>query len=62
MAIGCNKKSIIGSPLEQPVLLQLEKRKKRFSKKVRDNEDIQYLNANSIWIRLMSSVDKLPFQ
>ena len=59
MAIGWNKKSIIGSPLEQPVLLQLEKRKKRFSKKVRDNEDIQYLNANSIWIRLMSSVDTL---
>ena len=59
MALGWNKKSLIGSPLEQPVLQQLEKRKKRFSKKVRDNEDIQYLNANSIWIRLMSSVDTL---
>jgi lysozyme len=59
MAIGWNKKSYLGSPLDQPVLLQLEKRKKRFTKKVRDNEDIQYLNANSIWIRLMSSVDTL---
>lgn len=59
MAIGWNKKSIIGSPIEQPVLQQLQKRKNIFAKKLRDDDDIRYLNANSIWIRLMSSVDTL---
>ena len=57
MAIGWNKNSIVGSPLDQEVLAQLERRRKVYSKKIRSNEDTQFLNANSIWIRMMSSVD-----
>lgn len=50
-------KSIVGSPFDEKVVEQIKVRESIFSSTVRDNDKLLYLNANSIWIRLSSSID-----
>lgn len=50
-------KSIVGSPFDEKVQQQIKVRESIFSSTVRDNDKLLYLNANSIWIRLSSSID-----
>lgn len=58
MSINFSDSSIIGGPIDQEVLGQLNRRKKIYSKKSsRTSDEVGYLHANGVWIRMMSSVD-----
>jgi hypothetical protein len=58
MAAGYNASSIIGGPLDQDVLKQLEQRESLYTKRTgRDTDDLLYLNSKTGWVKLSSSVN-----
>lgn len=58
MAIGYNASSIIGGPLDQDVLKQLEKRQELYTTRTgRNNTQLLYLNSKTGWVKLSSSVN-----
>ena len=58
MAIGYNASSIIGGPLDQDVLKQLEKREELYTTRTgRSNTQLLYLNSKTGWVKLSSSVN-----
>jgi len=58
MAAGYNASSIIGGPLDQDVLKQLEQREALYTKRSgRDTDDLLYLNSKTGWVKLSSSVN-----
>lgn len=59
MGLNYNNSSIVGGPIDQAVLKQLEKRRARYSSNDRTNDDIAYTNANGVYVRLMSTVDEI---
>ena len=58
MAAGYNASSIIGGPLDQDVLKQLEQRESLYTKRTgRDTDQLLYLNSKTGWVKLSSSVN-----
>ena len=50
MAAGYNASSIIGGPLDQDVLKQLEQRESLYTKRTgRDTDQLLYLNSKTGW-------------
>lgn len=59
MSLSYSNTSVIGGPLSQTVLKQLEARKNIVSKiGGRGDRDVLYLNSNTGWVRLTSSIDE----
>ena len=57
MGLNYNNSSIIGGPIDQAVLKQLEKRRERYTTNNKTSDDIAYTHANGVYVRLMSTVD-----
>lgn len=58
MSISFKKEGVIGGPLDDEVVKQLNIRKEVISKRTqRSSEDIQYLNSNTGWVKVTSAVD-----
>ena len=60
MSLGYKPSSIIGGPLDDTVIDQLSVRKEIVSKQAgRTDQDILFLNSNTGWVKMTSSVDVL---
>lgn len=60
MAVGYNASSIIGGPLDQDVLNQLQGRQELYKKETpREPKELLYLNSKTGWVKLSSSVNIL---
>ena len=60
MSLGYSSSSIIGGPLDQSVLDQIEARRKVLAKRNgRTTDNLLYLNSATGWVRLSSSIDTL---
>ena len=58
MSLSFRKNGVIGGPLDEGVVAQLNARKKVVSKRTdRSPEDIQYLNGTTAWVKVTSAVD-----
>lgn len=62
MGLNYNSSSIIGSGIDQEVLQQLERRRKVFASHHKTSDEVGYTQANSVFVRLMSTVNEVdPF-
>ena len=58
MAVGYKASSIIGGPLDQDVLDQLQQRQNLYTKRSgRTSDELVYLNSKTGWVKLSSSVN-----
>ena len=48
---------VIGGPLNREVIAQLDQRSKVYSKSVRSDKDIEYMNSRTGWVKLSSGVN-----
>lgn len=48
---------IVGSAFDESVQKQIEKREEVFSKTVRTDEQLMYMNSNNVWAKLSSSIN-----
>ena len=60
MSLSFNSDSVIGGPISQGLLAQIEQRKKILEKRSgRSKDDVLFLTSNTGWVKMTSSVDTL---